>query len=66
MSFSVGEGNLIKAVVSAIPAYPMSCFMFPKTICDEIKATMGNLWWGSTDRGNKIHWKGWSSLCVPK
>ncbi|KAL6213793.1 hypothetical protein ACLB2K_013233 [Fragaria x ananassa] len=44
----------------------MSCFMFPKTICDAINAAMGNFWWGSTDRGNKIHWKGWSSLCVPK
>ncbi|KAL6217369.1 hypothetical protein ACLB2K_010586 [Fragaria x ananassa] len=44
----------------------MSCFMFPKKICEEINAAMGNFWCGSSDHGNKVHQKGWSSLCIPK
>ncbi|KAL6128197.1 hypothetical protein ACLB2K_071553 [Fragaria x ananassa] len=63
---SAGKEVLIKSVVSAIPAYPMACFMFPKNICDEINAAIGNFWWGYSEHGNKIHWKCWSSLCIPK
>ncbi|KAL6210516.1 hypothetical protein ACLB2K_015748 [Fragaria x ananassa] len=51
----------IKSVVSA----SMSCFMFPK-IYEEINAAMENFWCGSSDHGNKVHRKGWSSRCIPK
>ncbi|KAL6128930.1 hypothetical protein ACLB2K_072283 [Fragaria x ananassa] len=46
---------LIKSVATAIPAYPMACFKFPKGVCDTINSALGNFWWGSTSSGNRIH-----------
>lgn len=31
---------LIKAVAATIPAYPMSCFKFPKTLCAQITSAL--------------------------
>ncbi|XP_004308581.1 PREDICTED: uncharacterized protein LOC101295867 [Fragaria vesca subsp. vesca] len=61
-----GKEILIKSVDLAIPAFPMSCFKLPMSICDEINSVMGNFWWGYTEKGNKIHWRSWDYISKPK
>ncbi|XP_040363945.1 uncharacterized mitochondrial protein AtMg00310-like [Rosa chinensis] len=49
----------------AIPAYPMMCFLFPKTLCHQIDSLIARFWWGNNgDSG--IHWMSWSSLGLSK
>ncbi|XP_019191719.1 PREDICTED: uncharacterized protein LOC109186245 [Ipomoea nil] len=37
----------------------------PNFVCTAIERTMNRYWWGSgTD--NRVHWKAWDKLCVPK
>lgn len=61
-----GREVLIKSVAMAVPSYPMNCFKFPTTLCNEINSILANFWWGQSDHGNKIHWKSWSALGLPK
>ncbi|KAL6200282.1 hypothetical protein ACLB2K_030064 [Fragaria x ananassa] len=61
-----GKTVLIKAVALAVPAFPMTCFRFPKNVCDDINSALGNFWWGSVDGKNKTHWRSWSHLCKSK
>ncbi|XP_050365642.1 uncharacterized mitochondrial protein AtMg00310-like [Argentina anserina] len=53
-----GKEVLLKSEAVAIPAYPMSCFLFPKAVCDSINSGMSKFWWGD----EKIHWKKWADL----
>lgn len=34
----VGKEVLLKAVATAIPVYPMTCFKFPKALCNELNS----------------------------
>ncbi|XP_062014482.1 uncharacterized protein LOC133731021 [Rosa rugosa] len=56
-----GKEILIKSVASAIPAYPMACFLFPKTLCNDINSALAKFWWGkSGERGTSqtpLSWK---------
>lgn len=61
-----GQEILLKAVIQAIPTFDMSCFRIPCTILKEIKTMYVNFWWGSIDKGKKIHWKAWNFLQKPK
>lgn len=60
-----GKEVLLKSVATAIPAYPMSVFKFPRTLCTEINSILANFWWGKSD-SKGIHWKSWDFLCLPK
>ncbi|KAK9938019.1 hypothetical protein M0R45_014780 [Rubus argutus] len=57
-----GKEILIKSVAMAVPAYPMSCFKFPASICIEINSTLGKFWWGYHNTGLKLYWKSWAYL----
>ncbi|KAA3460765.1 reverse transcriptase [Gossypium australe] len=50
----------------AIPTYAMSCFLFPRGVCEKIENVLTRFWWqkGSGKRG--IHWCQWKFLCKPK
>ncbi|KAA3464007.1 reverse transcriptase [Gossypium australe] len=56
----------IKSVLQAIPTYAMSCFLFPKALCERIESRIAHFWWqkGAGKRG--IHWCHWKFLCRPK
>ncbi|CAN6571052.1 unnamed protein product [Malus baccata var. baccata] len=51
-----GKEVLIKAVVQAVPAYPMNLFKFPAMVCDELDTLVARFWWGNGGGDNKIHW----------
>ncbi|BFG15190.1 hypothetical protein CerSpe_014650 [Prunus speciosa] len=61
-----GKEVLIKAVVQAIPAYPMSVFKFPITFCHELDSSIGNFWWGQSNGSNKVHWLSWENMGLAK
>ena len=61
-----GKETLIKSVLQAKPMYPMSCFLLPKTTCDEINSLLTEFWWGHNGEKRKIPWVAWKRMCLPK
>lgn len=61
-----GKEVLIKAVVQAIPAYPMNLFKFPVTLCKEIDSMIAKFWWGHDTAWKHIHWLSKDTLGLPK
>ncbi|KAB2630796.1 hypothetical protein D8674_008315 [Pyrus ussuriensis x Pyrus communis] len=45
-----------RAVIQAIPAYPMCIFKFPAAVCQELDTLVAGFWWGCKERAQKIHW----------
>ncbi|KAH9679641.1 putative reverse transcriptase/RNA-dependent DNA polymerase [Citrus sinensis] len=63
---SGGREVLIKAVAQAVPAYAMSVFKLPASICEDIQKAIARFWWGSTSDRRGIHWAKWEKLCQAK
>ena len=61
-----GREVLIKAVVQAIPTHTMSCFLLPKSLCDELNSMVSRFWWGQKQDERKMVWMKWNKLCRPK
>lgn len=62
-----GKTVLIKNGTQSIPSYCMSCFLIPKTLCQEIERILKKFWWSSNKRHNKgMSWLSWSELSVSK
>lgn len=66
MLSQAGKEILIKAVAQAIPAYTMSVFKLPDTLCDEMTSMVRAFWWGQSSGKNKMAWLSWDKVCVPK
>lgn len=65
--FSIGVREiLIKAVAQAIPAYTMSFFRLPITLCNSIQSLILIFGGGATGNERKLHWKKWKLLCAHK
>lgn len=58
-----GKEVLIKSVLQAKHVFSMSCFLLPKTTCDEINAILSEFWWDKEDERIKISWVSWKRLC---
>jgi len=57
---------LLKVVVQAIPAYCMSVFQLPKSLCSQIDTLMNRFWWGHNSATKGVHWMSWTRLGLPK
>lgn len=63
---SAGKEILIKEVAQVIPAHTMSCFLLPKTLCDEMTSMVRKFWWGQKGEERKMAWIQWDKLCDSK
>jgi len=61
-----GKEIMLKSVAQAIPTYVMSCFRLPDSICENLRATISNHWWGFEGGKKKMHWRSWDWLTTPK
>lgn len=62
-----GKAVLLRNVAQAVPSYAMSCFLLPKSLCQELERMMNSFWWGSSKRDLKgIRWLSWSNMSMPK
>ncbi|KAH9769616.1 reverse transcriptase domain-containing protein [Citrus sinensis] len=61
-----GKEVLIKVVAQAVPAYAMSVFKIPQSICDDIQKAVAKFWWSSAGNHRGIHWAKWGRLCQAK
>lgn len=61
-----GKEVLLKSVIQAIPAYTMSVFKLPKTLCKRINSMMQRFWWGDKDNLSRVAWMGWDELGMTK
>jgi hypothetical protein len=60
------RGILVKSVLQAVPAYPMSCFLFNKGQCKKLSMLSSNFWWGEAEGKRKVHWISWDRMCRSK
>lgn len=61
-----GKDVLIKSVAQAVPVYSMSCFKFPRGLCQHINSLIGKFWWGSKEGERKANWVSWEVMTRPK
>lgn len=53
-------------MAQAIPAYFLSCFKLPNSICDDLAGMVRKFWWGQNNGVNKTGWLSWEKMCRPK
>ena len=63
---SIGKLTMLKAVLSAIPSFPMTCFQLPVGLCDMIHSALTRFWWDSNMGKKKMCWVAWDKLTQPK
>lgn len=51
-----GKNILIKSCMRTYPICAMSCFHFPKFVCDKLNAMALKFWWASNSKNRGIHW----------
>lgn len=62
-----GKAVLLRNVAQTIPSYTMSCFLIPKSLCQELERMMNAFWWSSSSANNKsIKWLSWSRMSMSK
>ena len=40
-----GKEVFIKSILQAIPTYIMSCFLLPRSFCEDLNSIIKNYWW---------------------
>ncbi|CAA7017883.1 unnamed protein product [Microthlaspi erraticum] len=46
---TAGKEVLSKSIAQSKPVCSMSCFLFPKQVCEEINSALSEFWWGKND-----------------
>lgn len=54
-------------MAQAIPAYTMSCFLMPKSLCQDIEIMFNKYWWHTNSTESKgLNWLSWEGMAIPK
>lgn len=61
-----GKEVLLKSVITALPAYTMSCFLLPRVLLKEITKAMRQFWWAANKDRHSIHWIAWNKITASK
>ena len=61
-----GKEVFIKSILQSIPTYIMSCFLLPKSLCEEFNTIIRNYWWKQKTNKKGIHWMNWMEVCKTK
>ena len=61
-----GKEVFIKSILHSIPKYIMSCFLLPKSLCEEFNSIIRNYWWEGNREKKSIHWMKWQDMCTVK
>ena len=66
--FLSGAGKLVllKSVLAAMPAYAMSCFKLPQSLCKQIQSVLTRFWWDQKPERRRLCWIAWDRLTLPK
>ncbi|KAA3469952.1 reverse transcriptase [Gossypium australe] len=51
-----GKEIFIKSVLQDIPNYAMTCFLLPKSLCEELENIFAKFWWQHGKKKKGIHW----------
>lgn len=61
-----GKEVFIKSVLQAIPSFAISCFVFPRTVCDDLERIIAKCWWQKGKGQTGLHWCEWKTMCELK
>ena len=61
-----GKQILLKSILTAMPAYTMSCFKIPQSLCKQIQSLLTRFWWDANPEKTKMCWVAWETLTLPK
>ena len=61
-----GKKVFIKSILQSIPIYIMSCFLFPKSLCEDFNSIIRNYWWNHSKDRKGIHWMSWFEVSKAK
>ena len=57
---------LLTAILAAMPAYAMTCFKLPVSLCKQIQALFTRFWWDLKPDIRKMSWVSCNRLTLPK
>ncbi|WZZ90127.1 hypothetical protein YC2023_118706 [Brassica napus] len=58
--------TMLKAVLTAIPTYTMSCFLLPQSLCSRIQSSLTRFWWDKAPDKKNMCWIAWEKLTKTK
>ena len=61
-----GKLTMLKAVLTSIPTFSMSCFELPVSFCKRIQSVLTRFWWDDPKGKRKMSRVAWSKITKPK
>lgn len=52
----VGRATMVQSVLTVVPTYSMSVFLYPKHFTAKLNDLMSRFWWGGSEDHYKINW----------
>ena len=63
---SAGKLVMLKAVLTAVPSFAMTCFELPVSLCNRIQTVLTRFWWDASPDQRKMCWVAWERITTPK